>query len=172
MSEILRYTWGDSSLGDFLVAASEKGVVAFEFVDRRDAAMDALRIRFPDAVLEADGKALSELVVMLRALIERPERMPCIALDPRGDDYQKTVWSIVQEIPAGETTTYGALAAKLGSRDARDVTAAIAANAIALLIPCHRVVKKDGSLSGYRWGTKRKRTLLERERRAVSFQLA
>jgi AraC family transcriptional regulator of adaptative response/methylated-DNA-[protein]-cysteine methyltransferase len=98
--------------------------------------------------------------------------MPCIALDPRGDDYQKTVWSIVQEIPAGETTTYGALAAKLGSRDARDVTAAIAANAIALLIPCHRVVKKDGSLSGYRWGTKRKRTLLERERRAVSFQLA
>ena len=71
-----------------------------------------------------------------------------------------------------ETTTDGALAARPGTRDAREVTAAIAANAIAVLIPCHRVVKKGGTLSGYRWGAKRKRALLDRERRAASFQLA
>ncbi len=79
---------------------------------------------------------------------------------------------MLREIPAGETTTYGALAARLGTRDPRDVTEAIASNAIAILIPCHRVVKKDGSLSGYRWGFKRKRALLERERRAQPFRLA
>jgi AraC family transcriptional regulator of adaptative response/methylated-DNA-[protein]-cysteine methyltransferase len=76
-------------------------------------------------------------------------------------------------LPAGQTTTYGAIAAMMGTpRDARDVTAAIAANTIAILIPCHRVVKTDGSLSGYRWGVQRKRALLARERNAVAFQLA
>ena len=73
---------------------------------------------------------------------------------------------MLRDIPAGETTTYGALAAKLGTRDVRDVTAAIAANGIAILIPCHRVIRKDGSLAGYRWGYRRKRMLLERERTA------
>lgn len=172
MPEILRYAWGRSSLGEFVVVTSDRGVVAFEFVDRRDVVLEALRTRFAAAVLEPEGEKLSELVAKLRALIERPDNLPAIVIDPRGDDYQKTVWSLVREIPAGETTTYGALATRLGTRDARDVTAAIAANAIAILVPCHRVVKADGSLSGYRWGAKRKRALLERERRAVTFQLA
>lgn len=172
MSEILRYTWGESSLGDFIVAASGKSVVAFEFADRRDAAIDALRGQLPEARLELDDTGLATLAARLQALIERSGGAPDIALDPRGDDYQRKVWSLLQEIPLGEITTYGALAARLGTRDARDVTAAIAANMIAILIPCHRVVRKDGSLSGYRWGAKRKRILLERERRAVSFQLA
>lgn len=172
MSERIRYTWGQSSLGDFIVACSERGVVAFEFADRREAAVEALRGRLPEVVLEQDDTGLSPLAVELRALIDQPAGGQDIALDPRGDDYQKKVWSLLREIPAGETTTYGALAMQLGTRDARDVTAAIASNAIAVLIPCHRVVKKDGALSGYRWGAKRKRALLDRERRAASFQLA
>jgi AraC family transcriptional regulator, regulatory protein of adaptative response / methylated-DNA-[protein]-cysteine methyltransferase len=172
MPERIRYTWGQSSLGDFIVAASERGIVAFEFADKSDTALVALGGQFPEAVLEPDDEGLSEHATKLQALIERPDSAPDIALDLRGDDYQKKVWSLLQEIPAGETTTYGALAARLGTRDARDVTAAIAANAIAILVPCHRVVKKDGALSGYRWGAKRKRALLERERRAVAFQLA
>jgi AraC family transcriptional regulator, regulatory protein of adaptative response / methylated-DNA-[protein]-cysteine methyltransferase len=84
-------------------------------------------------------------------------------LDMRGSDYQKHVWAMLREIPSGETTSYGAMAAKLGTRDARDVTEAIGSNTIAILIPCHRVIKKDGSISGYRWGVRRKRSLLERE---------
>jgi AraC family transcriptional regulator of adaptative response/methylated-DNA-[protein]-cysteine methyltransferase len=74
------------------------------------------------------------------------------------------VWTMLREIPAGETTNYGALAAKLGTRDARDVTGAIASNCIAILVPCHRVIRKDGSISGYGWGVRRKRALLNRER--------
>ncbi len=172
MPEHIRYAWGQSTLGDFLVAVSERGVVALDFADRREAALEALRNLIPEAVLEQDDAGLSALVTKLQALIERPGDDGDIALDPRGDDYQKTVWSLLQEIPVGETTTYGALAARLGTRDARDATAAIASNAIAVLIPCHRVVKTDGSLSGYRWGAKRKRALLDLERRAVAFQLA
>jgi AraC family transcriptional regulator of adaptative response/methylated-DNA-[protein]-cysteine methyltransferase len=74
---------------------------------------------------------------------------------------------MLRDIPSGETTSYGALAARLGTRDARDVTAAIANNAVAVLVPCHRVIRKDGSISGYRWGFRRKRSLLARERKAI-----
>jgi AraC family transcriptional regulator of adaptative response/methylated-DNA-[protein]-cysteine methyltransferase len=172
MLERIRYTWAQSALGEFMVAASEKGVVALEFADRRQSALEALHARLPDAFLEQDDEGLSALAARLQALIDRPDDAHGVAVDLRGDDYQKKVWSLLREIPAGETTTYGALAARLGTRDARDVTAAIAANAIAVLVPCHRVVKKNGALSGYRWGAKRKRALLERERRAASFQLA
>ena len=77
------------------------------------------------------------------------------------------IWGKLREIPTGETTNYGALAADLGTRDAREVTEAISANPIAILVPCHRVIKKDGSISGYRWGVRRKRVLLERERKAA-----
>jgi AraC family transcriptional regulator of adaptative response/methylated-DNA-[protein]-cysteine methyltransferase len=172
MPERIRYTWSQSTLGEFMVAASENGVVALEFADRREEALAALRSRLPEAVLERDEEGLSALVVRLRTLIDRPDGGQDVAIDPRGDDYQKKVWSLLREIPAGETTSYGALAARVGTRDARDVTAAIASNTIAILIPCHRVVKRDGALSGYRWGAKRKRALLDRERRAASFQLA
>jgi AraC family transcriptional regulator of adaptative response/methylated-DNA-[protein]-cysteine methyltransferase len=167
MSEHVRYAWGQSSLGEFIAAISERGLVAFEFSDSRAAALDAVRARLPDAVFEDGGEGLAALVGKLATLVDHPERDPDIVLDPRGSDYQKQVWALLREIPTGQTTNYGALAAKLGTRDARDVTEAIASNGIAILIPCHRVVKKDGSLSGYRWGFKRKRALLERERQAA-----
>jgi AraC family transcriptional regulator of adaptative response/methylated-DNA-[protein]-cysteine methyltransferase len=167
MTETIRYSFGQSAMGAFVAAFSERGLVAFEFTDRRGNAPNTLRERFPAAVLTEDADGLARAVAKLATLVDHPEHDPGIALDPRGSEYQKTVWTLLREIPAGETTTYGALAARLGSRDARQVTEAIASNAIAILIPCHRVVKKDGTLSGYRWGFQRKRMLLERERKTV-----
>ena len=172
MSETIRYAFGQSSLGDFLAASSDRGLVAFEFTDGGPAILDSLRARFPAVSFEEDHDGLTGIIGGLETLVDHPGTDPGIALDPRGSDYQIRVWSLLREIPAGETTSYGALAARLGTRDARDVTEAIASNAIAILIPCHRVVKKDGSLSGYRWGFRRKRALLERERRTSPFRLA
>jgi AraC family transcriptional regulator, regulatory protein of adaptative response / methylated-DNA-[protein]-cysteine methyltransferase len=171
MSEHIHYAWGGSSLGDFIAAVSERGLVAFEFADSRAAVLNALRARLTNSVFEEDSIGLSGLVGQLAILVDRPVISQSIALDPHGSSYQKHVWSLLQDIPIGQTTTYGELAARLGTRDARDVTEAIASNGIAILIPCHRVVKKDGSLSGYRWSVKRKRVLRERERQDAPFQL-
>lgn len=171
MSEIMRYAFGRSSLGDFMAAVSPRGLAAFEFTDRHMAFPRTVRDGFPATAFEEDQDGLTDVVDRLAALVDQPGTDPGITLDPHGTDYQRHVWSLLREIPAGETTNYGALAAKLGTSDAREVTAAIAANAIAILIPCHRVVKKDGSLSGYRWGARRKRALLERERGARTFRL-
>ncbi|MFD2249575.1 AraC family transcriptional regulator of adaptative response/methylated-DNA-[protein]-cysteine methyltransferase [Pseudochelatococcus lubricantis] len=166
MTEQIRYAWGASSLGKYLAAISSVGLVAFGFVESDNRAMDDLQAIVPEAVLVQDEAALSSTLVKLTALVDKPGIDPGIPLDPRGNDYQKQVWSMLREIPAGTTTSYGALAAKLGTRDARDITGAIGSNSIAILIPCHRVLKKDGSISGYRWGVRRKRALLEREQRA------
>jgi AraC family transcriptional regulator of adaptative response/methylated-DNA-[protein]-cysteine methyltransferase len=164
MPEQIHFSWGSSSLGDFMVAASDQGLVSFEFGERRPAMLDALRERFSDAAVEQDDIGLAGTVARLADLVDHPDQDPGIPLDLRGTDYQKQVWTMLREIPAGQTTSYGALAAKLGTRDARDVTGAIASNCIAILVPCHRVIKKDGSISGYGWGVRRKRALLDRER--------
>ena len=100
-----------------------------------------------------------------------PERQLDIPLDIRATDYQKRVWALLRQIPPGTTMYYGAIAAQLGERDARNATEAIASNPITILILWHRVVKKDGSLSGYRGGVRRKRALLMREQRASAFKL-
>lgn len=172
MREQIRYSWGRSSLGDFIAAVSSEGLVAFEFVNRDGKALTALRARSPVASIEPDKNGLSELVKKLADVIEHPASDPGIVLDLRGSDFERRIWGILRRIPAGQTTSYGVIAAEIGSpRDARAVTEAIANNAIAILIPCHRVVKKDGALSGYRWGTKRKRELLARERPRGDFSL-
>lgn len=171
MTEQIRYAWGKSSIGDFLAATSVNGLVTFGFTDRKESALDDLRASIPDAILLEDGAALSDILAKLSALVDQPVSDPEIPLDPRGSDYQKQIWSMLRDIPAGTTTSYGALAADLGTRDARDVTTAIGSNAIAILIPCHRVLKKDGSISGYRWGVRRKRALLDREQQVVPFNM-
>ena len=165
MREIIRFAWGTSSLGDFMIALSDGGLVALEFSARRAAAEDALRARFPEADAVHRQQELTDIVDRAQRAIETPGLDPAIPLDLRGTPHQVEVWSLLRAIPAGETTHYGALAAKLGTRDAREATAAIAANPIAILVPCHRVIKKDGAISGYRWGVKRKRELLARESR-------
>ena len=126
---------------------------------------DALRVRFPEADVIDSQEGLSDFLERVNRAIEEPGFDPAVPLDLRGTPYEVEVWSMLRAIPVGETTNYGALAARLGTRDARDVTEAIACNPIAVLVPCHRVIKKDGSISGYRWGVKRKRELLARERR-------
>jgi AraC family transcriptional regulator of adaptative response/methylated-DNA-[protein]-cysteine methyltransferase len=127
---------------------------------------DALRLRFPEADIIASEQELTDVLEKVQRVIEAPGFDPAIPLDLRGTPYEIEVWSMLRAIPVGETTNYGALAAKLSTRDAREVTEAIACNPVAVLVPCHRVIKKDGSISGYRWGVKRKRELLARERRS------
>jgi AraC family transcriptional regulator of adaptative response/methylated-DNA-[protein]-cysteine methyltransferase len=160
----VRYAWGDSSLGQFLAAVSDVGLVAFEFADPRHGIPESLRDRLAGSELVEDAAGLADIVGRLAAVVDRPDGDPGLALDPRGSDFERRVWGLLREIPAGETTHYGAVAARLGTRDARETTEAIAANPIAILIPCHRVIRKDGTISGYRGGVWRKRALLARER--------
>jgi AraC family transcriptional regulator of adaptative response/methylated-DNA-[protein]-cysteine methyltransferase len=171
MLEIIRFAWEASSLGDFMAAMSDKGLVALEFSSHRSATEEALRVRFPDADVMDSRQGWSNVFERVARAIEEPGFDPAVPLDLRGTPYEVKVWSMLCAIPVGESTSYGALAARLGTRDAREVTEAIARNPIAVLVPCHRVIKKDGSISGYRWGFKRKRELLGRERRSRSFQL-
>lgn len=157
---------GYQSLGNFIAVASDEGLVAFEFGEQGTAILDALQARFPNAAIMDDRRGLCEIVGKLEHLLDHPDQDPGIVLDMRGSAYQKQVWTLLREIPAGETTNYEALAARLGTRDARDVTEAIGSNSIAIPIPSHRVIKKEGPVSGCRWGVRRKRTLLEREKAA------
>lgn len=162
----LLYAWGRSSLGDFIAVQSDRGLVAFEFASPTGSAVRHLQARFANVVLTEHPAAMASTIAALVHLVDHPDQDPGLPLDIRGADYEKKVWDLLRQIPPGTTTSYGAIAAQMGTRDARDVTAAIAANTLAILIPCHRVVKKDGSLSGYRWGAARKRALIERERKA------
>ena len=171
MREIIRFAWGISSLGDFIVAMSDEGLAALEFSSNHSATEEALRVRFSEADVIDSQAELTDVLEKVNRAIEEPGFDPAVPLDLRGTPYEVGVWSMLRAIPAGETTNYGALAAKLGTRDAREVTEAIACNPIAVLVPCHRVIKKDGSISGYRWGFKRKRELLAREQRSGAFQL-
>jgi AraC family transcriptional regulator, regulatory protein of adaptative response / methylated-DNA-[protein]-cysteine methyltransferase len=164
MSDRIRYARGQGSLGSFIVARSDRGLVAFEFERPGVDAVAALSERIADAAIEEDAEGLAPTVAALARLVDEPDHDPGLPLDMIGTDYQKRVWTLLRAIPPGQTASYGEIAARMGTpRDARDATAAIAANAIAILVPCHRVVKKDGSLSGYRWGSQRKRALLARE---------
>jgi AraC family transcriptional regulator, regulatory protein of adaptative response / methylated-DNA-[protein]-cysteine methyltransferase len=171
MREIIRFAWGISSLGDFMPAMSDKGLVALEFSSNRAATEQALRARFAEADIIDTQQDLSDVLARVKRAIEEPGFDAAVPLDLRGTPYELEVWPMLRAIPVGETTNYGTLAAKLGTRDAREVTEAIAHNPIAVLVPCHRVIKKDGAISGYRWGFRRKRELLARERRSGSFQL-
>ena len=168
MREMIRFAWGISSLGDFMMAMSDKGLVALEFSSDHSATEHALCARFPAADVTNNQQDLSDVLEGVKRAIEEPGFDPATPLDLRGTPYELEVWSMLRAIPVGETTNYGTLAAKLSTRDARDVTEAIAHNPIAVLVPCHRVIKKDGSISGYRWGFRRKRELLARERRETA----
>ena len=164
MRETIRYAWGTSSLGEFIAARSDRGLVALEFAKRAGSLTSALTSRFPEAVLVEDSPGLKETVEKATSLIEHPAAGTSVPVDMRGSDFEREVWSALPEIPAGRTISYVELACRLGgTRIAQEVREACAANKIAVVIPCHRVLKKNGSISGYRWGTWRKRALLERE---------
>jgi AraC family transcriptional regulator of adaptative response/methylated-DNA-[protein]-cysteine methyltransferase len=168
VTETIRYAWAHSSLGGFVAAMSARGLVMMEFSNPGDGLVNALRNRFPDAEIIEDPAFMGEALEHLRALIDHPEAKSDLPIDLRGSAFELRVWNALREIPAGETANYGDIAARIGvPGEAREVAEACAANTLAIVIPCHRVVKKDGSISGYRWGFKRKRALIEREHRAM-----
>ena len=167
MANIIRYAFGDSSLGPIVAAVSERGLAFLAF----DAGVAELEARFPEADLVEDAAALQETIDRLADLIEHPEGDAGFTLDLQGSDFECRVWKALREIPAGTTATYGEIAGRVGApRQAREVGEACAANKLAVVVPCHRIVKKDGSISGYRWGVRRKRALLEREHSAGLLQ--
>jgi AraC family transcriptional regulator of adaptative response/methylated-DNA-[protein]-cysteine methyltransferase len=164
MAKTIHYASGQSSLGPLVVAISDRGLAMLEFGVLNEAKIQALQSKFPGAPIVEDSAALGEMLSLAAELVDHPESGADLALDLQGSDFELRVWNALRDIPAGTTTSYGAIAARLGSpREAREVAEACAANIVAIAVPCHRVVKKDGSVSGYRWGVARKRTLLARE---------
>ena len=164
--EVVRWDIAASSLGQVLVAATARGVCAILLGDARDELLEDLTARFPRATLERAerGSDFSAWVTRALTLIETPGRKTDLPLDLAGTAFQRQVWATLRQIPAGQTTTYRDIAKRLGKPKAvRAVGAAIAANPVAVAIPCHRVIGSDGSLRGYRWGIERKQALLDRE---------
>ncbi len=163
--EVLTFAVAQCSLGAILVASSAKGVAAILLGDDPDTLVRDLQDKFANAQLVGGDTKYEKLVATVVGFVEAPGRGLNLPLDVRGTAFQQRVWQALREVPAGETATYTSIAARVGSpRAVRAVAGACAANALAVAIPCHRVVRRDGDLSGYRWGVERKRALLERER--------
>ena len=164
MRETIQYTTRESSLGLTLVALSDKGVCAILMDDSVHALTTDLKARFPEAIVKHNDAALRETADAVCSFIDQPKGRFTEKLDVRGTEFQRRVWEQLLRVPAGKTSSYAEVAMALGAPNAvRAVAGACAANALAVVIPCHRVVKSDGALSGYRWGVERKRRLLEAE---------
>ena len=161
---VIRFAIGQCSLGAILVAATEAGVCAILLGDDPQALVQDLQDRFDRAELVGADPQFETLVAKVVGFVEQPGLGLDLPLDVRGTAFQQRVWQALRDIPAGETASYAAVAEKIGQPSAvRAVARACAANALAVAIPCHRVVRNDGALSGYRWGVERKQALLERE---------
>ena len=161
---VIRYGIGRSSLGRVLAAASDRGICAILLGDDDAELIADLGRRFPRAEAIAADTAFQETVDAVVTLVEEPKLGLSLPLDIRGTAFQERVWQALRAIPAGETRSYAELAQAIGAPGAqRAVAGACAANSLAIAVPCHRVVRGDGSLSGYRWGADRKRSLLLRE---------
>jgi AraC family transcriptional regulator of adaptative response/methylated-DNA-[protein]-cysteine methyltransferase len=162
----IRFAIGECSLGAILVAASEKGVCAILLGEDPEALAHDLERRFPRANLIGADPAFEARVAQVVGLVERPGQGAALPLDVRGTAFQRRVWQALREIPAGTTRSYAEVARAIGApRAVRAVAQACGANPLAVAIPCHRVVRNDGALAGYRWGVERKRALLDREAR-------
>jgi AraC family transcriptional regulator, regulatory protein of adaptative response / methylated-DNA-[protein]-cysteine methyltransferase len=160
----IRFAVGECSLGAILVAATGKGVCAILLGDDPDALVRDLQDRFPKARLIGADKEFERLVAAVVGFVEAPARGLDLPLDLRGTAFQQRVWQALRAIPSGSTASYAEIAERIGRPKAvRAVAQACASNAIAVAIPCHRVVRTDGAPSGYRWGVERKRALLDRE---------
>jgi len=163
-NEEIRFAIGQSSLGAILVASSAKGVVAILIADDPDELARDLQDRFPKARLVGGDRDYEALVARVVGLVEAPALGLDLPLDVRGTAFQQRVWQALQNIPLGKTASYADIAVQIGLPKAvRAVAGACAANNVAVAIPCHRVVRSDGSLSGYAWGVERKRRLLQAE---------
>jgi AraC family transcriptional regulator of adaptative response/methylated-DNA-[protein]-cysteine methyltransferase len=164
MNEQIRFAVGETSLGAILVASSRKGVASILLGDDPDQLVRNLQDRFPKAHLIGADRDYEALVARVVGLIEAPCLGLDLPLDVRGTAFQQRVWQALQNIPMGQVVSYAEIARRIGAPKAvRAVAGACAANNLAVAIPCHRVVRTDGSLSGYAWGVERKRVMLERE---------
>ncbi|WP_347265822.1 bifunctional DNA-binding transcriptional regulator/O6-methylguanine-DNA methyltransferase Ada [Paracoccus sp. (in: a-proteobacteria)] len=160
----IRFALGQCALGAILVAQSRRGICAIALGDDPEALLREFQDRFPRATLIGADAAFEALVARTVALVESPGQAHDLPLDIRGTAFQGRVWQALRQIPAGSTASYAEIAASLGlPRGARAVAAACAANELAVAIPCHRVIRSDGGLAGYRWGLVRKRALLAHE---------
>lgn len=160
----IRFALGQCSLGAVLVAASGRGICAILLGEEPDGLLRDLQDRFPLASLIGADAGFEQWVAQVVGLIESPRLGLQLPMDIRGTAFQQRVWQALRAIPPGETASYAQIAERIGAPKAvRAVAAACAANALAVAIPCHRVVRTDGALSGYRWGVERKRALLSRE---------
>jgi AraC family transcriptional regulator, regulatory protein of adaptative response / methylated-DNA-[protein]-cysteine methyltransferase len=167
--ETIRFVTVETPLGWAIIAATERGICMTALADDRDTLRMALRQRFPFAELIAEDAGLKQWADRIVRFITAPDHNLDLPLDIRGTAFQARVWRALQKIPLGRTATYSEIAAAIGQpRAVRAVAQACAANKVALLVPCHRVIRSDGDLGGYRWGMERKRELLDRERSAVS----
>jgi AraC family transcriptional regulator of adaptative response/methylated-DNA-[protein]-cysteine methyltransferase len=160
----IRFAIGECSLGSILVAASERGVCAILLGDDPEQLARDLQDRFPRARLIGGDADFEQLVAKVVGFVEAPGIGLDLPLDVRGTAFQQRVWQALREVPAGRTVSYTDVAARIGApKSVRAVAQAVAANPLAVAIPCHRVIRNDGGLAGYRWGVERKRALLERE---------
>jgi AraC family transcriptional regulator, regulatory protein of adaptative response / methylated-DNA-[protein]-cysteine methyltransferase len=165
----IRFAVGECSLGSILVAESERGVCAILLGDDPEQLVRELQDQFPQAHLIGGNPGFEQLVAQVVGLVEAPALGTSLPLDTRGTAFQERVWQALREIPPGTTASYAEIAERIGQpRAVRAVAQACGKNHLAVAIPCHRVVRHDGQLSGYRWGVERKRDLLERERHALS----
>lgn len=165
LAAVVRYTIANSPLGRMLIAATDKGICAIQFADSDQQLQQGLIREFPFAVRRRDDAGMSEWRLSLARLMEGSETNPALPLDIRATAFQRRVWEALQKIPRGETRSYSAVANNIGMPKAtRAVARACATNPIAVVIPCHRVVREDGNSGGYRWGMERKEQLLALER--------
>ena len=162
--EVIRFAVGKCSLGSILVALSRKGVCAISMGDQPGKLIRDLQEMFPSAQLIGGDKQFESVIAKVIGFVEAPRIGLDLPLDLRGTVFQRRVWKALRGIPAGTTASYSEVAARIGlPRAVRAVASACASNKLAVAVPCHRVLRNDGVLSGYRWGTKRKRKLLQRE---------
>jgi AraC family transcriptional regulator, regulatory protein of adaptative response / methylated-DNA-[protein]-cysteine methyltransferase len=162
----INFAVGQCSLGAILVACSDKGVCAITLGDDPEELLRGLQDRFPNANLIGADSRFEQLIARVVGFVEAPQIGLDLPLDLRGTAFQQRVWQVLRKIPPGQTATYADIARRIAEPKAvRAVAKACAANNIAVAIPCHRVIRTDGSLSGYRWGVERKRDLLDKEAR-------
>ena len=170
--ELIRFALGECSLGAVLVAATERGLCAIEFGDAPAPLLQDLQDRFANADLIGGDHEFEQLVARVVAAVEDPRQALGLPLDVRGTAFQERVWRALRDVPLGDVASYADVAARIGAPKAvRAVAQACAANPTALAIPCHRIVRTDGALSGYRWGVARKAELLAREKRLAAAQV-
>ena len=166
-TKAFRFAYGESSLGTVLAAFSDQGLAVVLLGDRRERLYGELVRSFPQATLTQDEVSLADLLSKVVSAVNSPGLELNLPLHMHGSDVQLAVWQALRQIPLGQTRSYGQIAKALPvAATAQEVGAACAANVLAVVVPCHRVIKADGSISGYRWGVSRKRQLIAMEQAA------